>query len=402
MVDLVQQARSNFYKGMGINMYIYNAKINTMDNLIIENGYVKIDAGKIIDVSKGKPTTITADDIDAKGKLLLPGFIDAHTHLGIIEDGLGFEGDDCNEETDPVTPHLRSIDGINPFDRCFEEAVEAGITSVLSSPGSANTICGEIVAIKTNGRRIDDMIIKTVAMKFALGENPKTVYNDKDETPVTRMATVALIREALYKAKKYAEALEKSREDEDIDAPEYDMKCEALLPLLRKEVTAHFHCHRADDICTVLRIRKEFDIKCVLVHATEGYKIADILADEKIDVIVGPIICDRSKPEMKQLNAQNAGILQKNGVKIALCTDHPVIPVQYLAMSGAIAVKNGLDRQNALEALTINPAEICGIADRVGSITVGKDADLCLFDGDPLDVMTSPCLVMISGKIVKN
>lgn len=382
-------------------MYIYNAKINTMDNKIIENGYVKIESGKISEISEGAPKNISEEDINAKGKLLLPGFIDSHTHLGIIEDGLGFEGDDCNEETDPVTPHLRTIDGINPFDRCFEEAVEAGITSVLSSPGSANTICGEIVAIKTVGRRIDDMIIKPVAMKFALGENPKTVYNDKDETPVTRMATVALIREALYKAKKYAEAVAKANEDDEIDLPEYDMKCEALQPLLKKQITAHFHCHRADDICTAIRICKEFDIKLVLVHATEGYKIADIIAEEKVDAIVGPIICDRSKPEMKQLNAQNAGILVDNGVKIALCTDHPVIPVQYLAMSGAIAVKNGLERQKALEAMTINSAEICGISDRVGSIKVGKDADLSLFDGDPLDVMTSPCLVMISGKIVK-
>jgi len=382
-------------------MYIYNAKINSMDGIIIENGYVKIEDGKISEVSKGSPENISSADINAEGKLLLPGFIDAHTHLGIIEDGLGFEGDDCNEETDPVTPHLRSLDGINPFDRCFEEAVEAGITSVLSSPGSANTICGEIVAIKTVGRRIEDMIIKPVAMKFALGENPKTVYNEKSETPVTRMATVALIREALFKAKRYAEGVEKARLDDELDPPEFDIKCEALLPLLRKEISAHFHCHRADDIFTALRICKEFDLKCVLVHATEGHKIADILGQENIHAIVGPIICDRSKPEMKQLNAQNAGILAKNGVKIAICTDHPVIPVQYLAMSGAVAVKNGLDRQMALAALTINPAKICGISDRVGSISVGKDADICLFDGDPFDVMTSLTLVMINGEIFK-
>ena len=170
--------------------------------------------------------------------------------LGIIEDGVGFEGDDCNEETDPVTPHLRSIDGINPFDRCFDEASSAGITTVLSSPGSANTICGQICAIKTYGRRIDDMIIKNVAIKFALGENPKSVYKDKDETPVTRMATAALIREALYKAKKYLDDIEKSENDEDFTPPEYDIKCEALIPLFKNEVTAHFHCHRADDIFT--------------------------------------------------------------------------------------------------------------------------------------------------------
>lgn len=382
-------------------MYIYNALINTMEDNIINNGYVKIENGKIVEVAKGKPSNVAENDIDAKGMTLLPGFIDAHTHLGIIEDGIGFEGDDCNEETDPVTPHLRAMDGINPLDRCFEEAIEAGITTVLSSPGSANTICGEICAIKTYGRRIDDMVIKNVAMKFALGENPKTVYNEKSETPVTRMATVALIRESLYKAKKYAEGIEKSNDDEDIDPPEYDIKCEALLPLLNKEISAHFHCHRADDIFTALRICKEFDINCVLIHATEGYKIADILGSEKVKAITGPIICDRSKPEMKQLDTKNAGILSQNGVKIALCTDHPVIPVQYLAMSGAIAVKNGLDRQKALEAMTINSAEICEISNRVGSIKVGKDADLCLFDGDPLNVMVSPTLVMINGEVVR-
>ncbi len=383
-------------------MYLYNAKIMTMEDLIIDNGYVKIENGKFVEIAEGTPEKISDGDIDAKGKTLLPGFIDAHTHLGIIEDGLGFEGDDCNEETDPVTPHLRSIDAINPFDKCFEEAYEAGITTVLSSPGSANTICGQIVAIKTYGRRIDDMVVKNVAMKFALGENPKTVYNDKNETPVTRMATVALIREALYKAKKYAEDIEKARDDDEIDPPEYDIKCEALLPLLKGEISAHFHCHRADDIFTAMRISKEFDLKLVLVHATEGYKIADILGEEKVSAIVGPIICDRSKPEMKQLNTKNAGELVRNGVNIALCTDHPVIPVQYLLMSGAVAIKNGLENQKALEAITINAAQICGISDRVGSIRVLKDADLCLFDGDPFDIMTSPEMVMIGGKIILN
>lgn len=382
-------------------MYIYNAKINTMADVILKNGFVRIEDGKITEVSAGAPDATSDGDIDAGGKLLIPGFIDPHTHLGIIGDGLGFEGDDCNEETDPVTPQLRSIDGINPFDRCFEEAAEAGITTVLTGPGSANTICGEISAIKTVGRRIDDMLIRTVAMKFALGENPKTVYHDRDEAPVTRMATAALIREALYKAKKYGEAVEKAKADTEIDFPEYDIKCEALLPLLRKETAAHFHCHRADDICTALRISKEFGLRCVLVHATEGYKIADILAAENAEAIVGPIICDRSKPELKQQNAKNAGVLSNFGVKIALCTDHPVIPVQYLPMSAAVAVKNGLDWQKSLEAMTISAAQISGIADRVGSIEVGKDADLCLFDGDPLDIMTSPSLVIINGEVVR-
>ncbi len=383
-------------------MYIYNAKIFTMEDDIIDNGYIEIQDGKIVGISKGTPTEISDEDINALGKNVYPGFIDAHTHLGIIEDSIGFEGDDCNEETDPVTPQLRVIDGINPFDKCFQEAVDAGITCVLTSPGSANTICGEISAIKTFGRRIDDMVIKNVAMKFALGENPKTVYNDKSETPVTRMATVALIREALFKAKKYKDDLDRSITDEEYDAPEYDMKCEALLPLLNKQVSAHFHCHRADDIFTAIRICKEFDIECVLVHATEGHKIADIIAKENIKAIVGPVICDRSKPEMKNLDTKNAGVLVNEGVQIALCTDHPVIPVQYLFMSGAISIKNGLSQQKALEAITINSARICNIDDRVGSISIGKDADLCIIDGDPFDIMSSPLAVIINGQVVRN
>ena len=397
---LARQVSSNNLNLGGI-MYIYNAKIFTMEKTIIDKGFVMVENGKIAKVAEGTPYDTTEKDINANGASLFPGFIDAHTHLGIIGDGIGFESDDCNEETDPVTPQLRVIDGINPFDKCFEEALESGITTVLTSPGSANTICGEISAIKTYGRRIDDMVIKNVAMKFALGENPKTVYNDKDETPVTRMATAALIREALYKAKRYSEGLEKSKHDEDYDAPEYDIKCEALLPLLKKEVSAHFHCHRADDICTAIRICKEFDINCVLVHATEGYKIADIIAKEKVNAIVGPIICDRSKPEMKQLDTKNAGILSHNGVEIALCTDHPVIPVQYLFMSGAVAVKNGLDKYKALEAITINPARICGIDSRVGSLAVGKDADIIMFKDDPFNIMAEPAMIMINGEVIK-
>ena len=381
-------------------MYIYNVKINTMENRFIENGYVEIIGSKIANVSEGSLKNPTDKDIDGKGKTLYPGFIDAHTHLGIIGDGVGFESDDCNEETDPVTPHLRTIDAINPFDRCFEEAYSAGITTVLTCPGSANAICGQISAIKTFGRRIDDMLIKPVAIKFALGENPKTVYHDREETPNTRMATTALIREALFKAKRYMEEIKKSQEDEDVEAPDYDAKCEALMPLLERKISAHFHCHRVDDICTAIRISKEFGLDCVIVHATEGYKIADIIAEEKVKVISGPIICDRCKPEMRELNVQNPAVMSKAGNDIALCTDHPVIPVQYLFMTGAVAVKNGMQRQKALEAITITPAKIAHIDDRVGSIKKGKDADLVLFDGDPLDIMSSPKFVMIGGKIV--
>ena len=382
-------------------MYIYNAKIHTMSGQTLENGYIRIENGKIAELSTAK-LNFVEHDFDCKGADLYPGFIDSHTHLGMIEDGLGFEGDDSNEETDPITPHLRAIDAINPMDDCFKEAVLAGITTVVTGPGSANPISGELVAIKTHGRRIDDMLIGTIGMKFALGENPKTVYNDKNVTPVTRMATAALIREAIFKAKKYDQDIKEAENDSELDPPDFDIKCEALLPLVRKEVKAHFHCHRADDIFTAIRIAKEFDIDFILIHATEGHLVADILGREGVSAVVGPIICDRSKPEMKQLSTANPLSMWKNGVEISLCTDHPVIPVQYLPMSAAVAVKAGLPFDEAMKSITINAAKIVGISDRVGSIEVGKDADFALFDGNPLEIMSQAVMVMINGEIVVN
>lgn len=385
-------------------MKIYNVQIKTMEKRrSIENGWIEIENGKIIAVEEGSPDVVGTEDLDGQGKLLIPGFIDAHTHLGIIENGIDFEGDDCNEATDPFTPQLRTIDGINPMDRCFEEAYKRGITSAVVAPGSANPCGGEIIAVKTYGRRVDDMIIKPVGIKFALGENPKRVYNDRDETPVTRMATAALIREGLTKAKRYLADIDAYESDkENNDMPEFDLKNHALIPLLRREISAHFHCHRADDMFTAVRIAKEFDLKLVIVHATEGHLIADILGTEKLSAISGPVICDRCKPEMKGLELKNTAELIKNGVKTSICTDHPVIPIQYLPASAAMAVKGGLDSDIALEAITINAAEIAGIDDTTGSIAVGKDADLQLYCGNPLDIMNDPELVMINGKVLNN
>lgn len=386
-------------------MLIYNAKIITMDTTgIIENGWLETDDNKISDIGNGTPVFIPSESIDAKGGTLLPGFIDAHTHLGIIEDGLDFEGDDCNESTDPFTPQMRAIDGINPFDRCFEEARMRGVTSAASCPGSANPCGGEISAVKTAGRRIDDMLIRNCGIKFALGENPKRVYNDKDDTPITRMATAAIIREGLYKARRYAHDMGSYYSDnENYEPPEYDIKCEALMDLIDRKQKAFFHCHRADDICTAMRITKEFGLDSVIIHGTEGWRIADIIAGEKIPVICGPVLCDRCKPEMSGLELKNAAVLADNGVQIAICTDHTVIPIQYLPLSAQAAIKGGLDEETALRALTIDAAEILGIDETVGSLTVGKDADIQLYPSgvSPLDLMSEPVLVMVDGEVVR-
>lgn len=392
----------------GIDMLIYNAEIITMTDTDCKNGYIEILDGKIADVGEMENLKKAPQDgdIDAKGKTVYPGFIDCHSHIGVWEDGLGFEGDDGNEETDPATPNLRAIDMINPMDRCFDEAAAAGVTCVISGMGSANPIGGAFLAMKTAGsKRIDKRVIKQpAAIKFALGENPKSVYKDKDSAPITRMATAAIIREQLYKARRYLDDMTEYENtlgtDDEVDRPDYDAKCEALIPLLKKEIPAHIHCHRADDIFTAIRLAKEFDIDYVLIHATEGHLIADELKEDGCRAVIGPVLCDRSKPELKNHTIKTAAELYKAGVEFAICTDHPVVPEQYLPLSAALAVRGGLDEKEALKAITINPARIAGIADRVGSIEKGKDADLIIFGGNPLGATCVPDMVFINGKAV--
>nr|WP_317413803.1 amidohydrolase [uncultured Solibaculum sp.] len=385
-------------------MLIINAKIYTMEGPAIENGWVQVEEDKIRDV--GTMDELPQDGcqpiFDAKGGWLFPGFIDAHTHLGMWEDGLGFEGDDGNEDTDPSTPQLRAIDAINPMDYCFTEALHAGVTTVITGPGSANAIGGQMAAIKTMGKRIDDMIVKApVAMKFALGENPKTSYHGKSQSPVTRMATASIIREQLSKAMRYYEDMQAAAKDPELEEPEYDAKCEALIPLFRKEIKAHFHAHRCDDIFTAMRIAKEFDLEYVIVHGTQGHKAADVLANEKVDMLAGPVLCDRSKPELKDLTPANPGILNRASVRTSIVTDHPVIPIQYLPLCAGLAVREGMEWESAIQAITLVPAKVCGIEDRVGSIRPGKDADLVLFDGNPLTLEAKPLLVLCNGQMVK-
>ncbi|MBQ9948153.1 MAG: amidohydrolase family protein [Oscillospiraceae bacterium] len=388
-------------------MVIKNVKICSMAGKDIENGFVRISGGIFSEVGSMTEYRDTEDEItDGCGLSLYPGFIDAHCHIGMWNDGLTFEGEDGNEDTDPSTPHLRALDSIDPMDRCFSDAISAGVTSVCTGVGSANPIGGSFVIMKTWGsKRIDKLIVKSpAAIKFALGENPKNTYNDRDESPVTRMATAAVIREQLMKAKRYlADKKEYERlkgTDDEISEPDYDIKCEALLPLFAEEnkLKAHFHCHRADDIFTAVRLSKEFGLDYVLIHCTDGAVIADELAEDCPAVVTGPLFGDRGKPELRNHDIKTPCVLSENGIKCAICTDHPETPIQYLPLTAALAVRGGLSRDEALRGITIYAAETIGISDILGSIEVGKQADFSLFKGDPLDLTVTPEMVFIEGR----
>jgi len=384
-------------------MLIINGAVHTMDGRTIPHGYVAVSGGKIAAVGPMEecPAAWEGETLDAREGHILPGLIDAHSHLGMFGDAQGFEADDGNEATDPCTPHLRAIDAINPLDRCFSEARAAGVTTVLTGPGSANPISGQFAAIKTDGRWVDAMVLQApVSMKMALGENPKSVYNERHETPVTRMATAAILRENLQKALEYDEKLTLAQEDEDADKPDFDAKLEALCPVVRGELPVHIHAHRADDIATGIRISKEFGLKCVIVHGTEGHLIPDLLAQEHIPVITGPILGDRSKPELANMTIETPAVLARHGVKVAICTDHPEVPIQYLPLCAALAVKGGMDPEDALAAITIHAAEIAGIDGCVGSLTPGKDADLVITSGHPLDLLSRVRAVVLNGRLV--
>ena len=382
-------------------MLIINGTVHTMDGPIIKNGYVAVKGSKIAQAGPMEdcPKSWEGEVFDAQGGHICPGFIDAHCHLGMFGDALGFESDDGNEETDPCTPHLRAIDGVNPLDRCFTEARAAGVTTVLTGPGSANPVSGQFAALKTDGRWVDAMVVRApAAMKLALGENPKQVYHDRDETPVTRMATAAIIRENLRKAVEYGEKLDKATRDEDTDPPDYDAKLEALLPVVRGELPVHIHAHRADDIATGVRIAKEFGLRCVIVHGTEGHLIPDLLAREKIPVITGPALGDRSKPELANMTLENPAILWKAGVRFAICTDHPEVPIQYLPLCAALAVKGGLDPEEALAAITVTAARIAGLDGVLGSLAPGREADIVVTDRHPLELLGQVRAVFMGGR----
>lgn len=366
---------------------------------VIENGSILIKDGKIQEVGTDIISPLGVETIDAEGRMVVPGLIDAHCHLGLFEEAIGFEGDDGNEMVDPVTPQLRAIDAINPMDMSFREAYEGGVTTAVTGPGSANVIGGTFIAIKTYGHRVDNMIIKDpVAMKIAFGENPKRVYESQKKSPMTRMSTAAILRETLFKAKTY---MEKKKNEDESKRPDYDIKMEALIPVLKKEIPLKAHAHRADDIFTAIRIANEFDLDLTLDHCTEGHLIVDELVKEGRSAIVGPTFGNRSKFELKNKSFETPKALVEAGVKIAINTDSPVIPLQHLALCAGLAVNAGLDEMEALKAITINAAEITGIADRVGSIEKGKDADIVIFDGNPLrNIDSKTYITIIDGKIV--
>jgi len=377
--------------------------ILTMSKLgTIKEGTILISNGKIEKILE-KDAQIPKDYevIDVTGKVITPGFIDAHAHLGLFEEGLRWEGNDGNEMTDPVTPHLRAIDGIKPDDPAFDMARKFGITTLGILPGSANPIGGMGAAIKTYGRTVEEMLVKfPIGMKIAFGENPKNVYGvTQKRTPQTRMASAGLIREWLYKAKRYMEKKEKAKDDPD-KMPEFDIKLEALELVLKREIPLRAHAHRASDILTAIRIAEEFNVDIVIEHGTEAYRIADIIAKKSIPVVHGPLLLPRHKPELRNLTIKSPVLLAKAGVEFALSTDALGQVIFELPIMASLAVREGLDPETALKSITITPAKILGIADRVGSIEEGKDADLVVFNGDPLDIRNRAEMVLINGEIV--
>lgn len=377
---------------------IKNGYIKPMVGEDIENGCVLIgDDGKIAAVGADLRAPEGCTVIDAGGKLVTPGCVDAHCHIGLDNEGMGWEGHDYNEIIDPVTPQLRAIDSINPQDEAFGLALQGGVTSACTGPGSANVVGGTFVAIKLSGKRVDNMIIKNpLAMKCAFGENPKRCYGQGlKKSPTTRMATAALLRELLFKARNYMQDKDAGKN------PAFDMKLEAMLPVMRGEIPLKAHAHRADDILTSIRIAKEFGVKLTLDHCTDGAIIADELAQEGYSAFVGPSLGGKSKIELQNKSFTTPAILHEAGVPISIITDAPVIPLQYLPMCAGLAVNAGLNEETAWRAITINPAVQTGIGDRVGSLEPGKDADVVIWTANPLTTVgAESCVTIVDGKVV--
>lgn len=367
----------------------------------IEGGTVLIEDGRITHVGTEADVEVPEDAelVDASGSWVLPGFIDAHAHLGVHEDGEGWAGNDTNEMTDPNGARFRAVDGIDPYEPGFDDALAGGVTSVVIKPGSGNPIGGQTIGVKTWGRSILDMTFaEQVSVKSALGENPKRVYGEKKVTPSTRLGVAAILREAFTKARNY-----QAKRDHTLAEGkpfETDLTNETLAKVLDGELYWDQHVHRADDMVTAIRLADEFGYKLVINHGTEGHLIADLLAERDVPVILGPLFTTKSKVELRNRSLRSAGILARAGVKISITTDHPVVPINFLVYQAALAVKDGLDPETALKALTLHPAQMLGLDDRIGTLTPGLDADVVLWSGDPLDVMNRAMRVFVRGQEV--
>ncbi len=390
--------------------FILNGRIMTMapkTKPLYENGYILIEKGKIAAIGDMEELGRTpvkdkeTDAIDVEGRLVMPGIIEAHCHMGITEEKKGMEGDDCNENVEPITPYLRAVDAINPMDAAFDDAVRAGITSAMVGPGSSNVVGGQFAFIKTKGRRIDDLIVLApAAMKIAFGENPKVNFSGQGKMPVTRMAIAGMLREELFKAKKYIDKKKSARESGNNF--EEDFKYECWIPVFEGKIPLKAHVHRVDDIFTAIRIAKEYGLKMTLDHCSEGHLIAEELAKEGYPAIVGPDLSSRSKIEVQNVAFKTAGILNDAGLQVAITTDHPVSLIQSLPICAGMCVKSGMPMDAALRAITLHAAQICNVADRVGSLETGKDADIAVFDGNPLEVSTQTYCTLIDGEVVWN
>lgn len=384
-------------------LLIKDGKIITMTGLDYLPGSILIDNGKIIKIAVtiNIEDTKTCDVIDARGCWVLPGLIEAHCHVGITEEKKGLEGDDCNERADPITPYIRGVDAVNPMDSAFHNAISSGITSMMVGPGSTNVIGGQFVFLKADGRSIDDMVVlEPAAMKIALGENPKTSYNEKGVLPTTRMTIAAMLREELFIAKQYQQ--EKVKAENEGGPFEQNFRRECWIPVLEKKIPLKVHAHRADDILTAIRIAREYDLNITIDHCTEGHLIKDEIKKSGFPAIIGPSFTSRNKIEVQNLDFKTAGILHNEGIKVSITTDHPVTRIQYLPICAGLAAKEGLGIEEGLKAITINAAEICNVSDRVGSLEIGKDADIAIFDGNPMEIFTKSLYTIIDGRIVYN
>lgn len=384
-------------------MYITGGRILTMVGEEIEDGVVHIENGKIAAVGRRDEVEVRPKPgeqmIAIKNGIIMPGIIEAHCHMGITEENKGMEGDDCNETVNPITPYLRAIDAINTMDAAFDDAVRAGITTAMIGPGSSNVVGGQFALLKTKGRRVDDLIVKApAAMKVAFGENPKVNYSGQGKSPSTRMAIAAMLRRELLEAQEYLRKKEQAeRENSDF---EKDFTKECWIPVLRGEIPLKAHVHRVDDIFTAIRIAEEFKLRITLDHCSEGHLIAEDLARAGFPAIVGPDLASRSKIEVQNMAFKTAGILNQAGVMTAITTDHPVSLIQSLPLCVGLAVKAGLALEEGYKAMTIYPATICEVADRLGSLEVGKDADIAIFDGNPMEVFTKTLYTIIDGRII--